>query len=160
MLVASLYFWESTTNTFQLPCGMLTPTLFDVAAIIDLRPTGETFNLNESDEDTINFDGNRASFSQYIKDYHVVDDNEVLDEEHITFLALWLSTCIFNCRYLKMAKRYITLANQIHEGKDVFLSQLILGSLYESLGVSTEALRNIDPKDDLLLSEPLWLLQL
>lgn len=33
MLLASMYFWEGSTNTFQLPCGMLKPTLFDVATI-------------------------------------------------------------------------------------------------------------------------------
>lgn len=63
ILAASLYFWESTTNTFKFPCGMLTPTLFDEAAITGLRPTGETFDPNESDEDTINFDSSHASFS-------------------------------------------------------------------------------------------------
>lgn len=68
MIVISLYFWESTTNTFQLPCRMLTFILFDVATIIDLRSTGETFDPNKSDEDTINFNGNHASFSRYIED--------------------------------------------------------------------------------------------
>lgn len=134
MLVASLYFWESTTNTFHLPYGMLTPILFNVAGITGLRPTSETFdpNENESDKDTINFDGDRANFGWYIKDYHVTNDNEVSDEEHIVFLALWISKCIFFCRSLKVVKIYITLGNQIHEGKDIFLSQLILRSLYES----------------------------
>ena len=33
MLLEAIHFWESSTNTFQLPCGMITPTLFDVAAI-------------------------------------------------------------------------------------------------------------------------------
>lgn len=43
LLLSSLYFWDSTYNTFHLPCGMTTPTLFDVAAISGLPPTGETF---------------------------------------------------------------------------------------------------------------------
>lgn len=40
MLVETLYFWKGTTNTFQLPCGMIIPTLFDVTAITGLCPTG------------------------------------------------------------------------------------------------------------------------
>lgn len=44
MLLASLYFWEGSTNTFQLPCGILTPTLFDVATITGLSPLEETFD--------------------------------------------------------------------------------------------------------------------
>lgn len=160
MLVAFLYFWESITNTFQLPCGMLKPALFDVADITKIFPTCETFDPNESDEDTINFDNNRVRFSWYIEEYHITDDKEVFGEEHIDFLALWLSRCIFCYRSLKVTKRYITLSNQIHEGKDVCLSKLILGSLYESLGLGTEDLRNIQPKDGLLLFGPFWLLQL
>ena len=66
----------------------------------------------------------------------------------------------FCCRSLKVAKRYINLSNQLHEVKYVFLSQLILGSLYEFLGLETEALRNIQPKDGLLLCGPFWLVQL
>lgn len=32
MLISSLYFWDSTYYTFHLPCGMATPTLFDMAS--------------------------------------------------------------------------------------------------------------------------------
>ena len=44
MLMASLYSWDNTFNIFHLPCGMITPTLFDMAAITGLRPTGEAFD--------------------------------------------------------------------------------------------------------------------
>lgn len=37
MLVVSMYFLEITINTFQLPCGMVTPTLFDITAITGLK---------------------------------------------------------------------------------------------------------------------------
>lgn len=40
MLLASIFFWEGSTNMFHLPCGMLTPTLFDVVAITRLSPLG------------------------------------------------------------------------------------------------------------------------
>lgn len=159
MLVTSLYYWEYTTNTFQLPCGMLTPMLFDVAAITGLLPDGGNFDPNENDEDNIEFDSNYANFTRYIKDYHVTDTLEFTTEEHIAFLALWLSRCIFCCRSLKVQKRYFTLANQLHKGKDACLNQLILGSLYESLGEAIEAWRNIKPKDSLLLAGPFWLLR-
>lgn len=41
MLLVVTCFWESTTKTFHLPCGMLTPSLFDPATIAGLQPTGE-----------------------------------------------------------------------------------------------------------------------
>ncbi|WJX77585.1 hypothetical protein P8452_60878 [Trifolium repens] len=44
LLVAALHFYEKSTNTFQFKCGMLTPTLLDVAAITGLRPVGDHFD--------------------------------------------------------------------------------------------------------------------
>lgn len=126
MLVAALYFWESSTNTFQLPCGMVTPTLFDIAAITGLRPTDDNLEPNGRDEDTINFNTKRASFGKYIKTHQKNNTVEVSDKENFTFLALWLLRCIFCCKLLKVDKIYITLANQLHEGHDICLSQLIL----------------------------------
>ncbi|KAI5413092.1 hypothetical protein KIW84_057640 [Lathyrus oleraceus] len=101
-----------------------------------------------------------SDFTRYIKDYHVIDTPEVTAEEHIAFLAFWLSRCIFCYRSLKLVNMYLTLANQLHEGKDVCLDKLVLGSLYEYLGEATEALGNIKPKDSLLPSGPFFLLQL
>lgn len=86
-LLASLYFWDSTYNTFHLPCGMLTPTFFDIAAITGLSPIGETFNPNEDADNLIDFDVKNASFSKYINFYHSTEE-EVSEVEHIAFLAL------------------------------------------------------------------------
>lgn len=62
MLVTSLYFWESTTNTFQLPCSIITPTLFYIMTIAGRRPTRKIFEQNERNEDTINFNIDSARF--------------------------------------------------------------------------------------------------
>lgn len=114
---------------------MVTPTLFDEEATTSLCPTDDSLDPNEGDEDTISFNTNRASFGKYIEDHHAT----TIDEEHISFLALWLLRCIFCCKSLKVAKTYLTLANQLHEGRDICLSQLILESLYESLGLATKS---------------------
>ena len=86
-LLASLYFWDSTYNTFHLPCGMITPTFFDIAAITGLPPTGEAFDPYLESENTIDFNVKNASFSTYIDLYHT-DGEEVSHVEHIYFLAL------------------------------------------------------------------------
>lgn len=158
MLLASLYFWEGSTNTFQLPCGMLTPTLFDVAAIIGLSPLGEVFDPTLSIENTFSF--SRASLQNYIEDHYNKDSVEVSDEEHITFLTLWLSYYVFCLGSLQIAKSYISLAIQIHEGRQVSLSKLLLASLYQALGLATLKLKFISNTPKALnLSCPLWLLQ-
>lgn len=80
MLFVALYFCESSTNTFQLPCGIITLTLFDVTTIIGLHPTGDSFNPTERDEDAINFNINCASFGKYTEDHHDTTTVKVSDE--------------------------------------------------------------------------------
>ncbi|XP_050920289.1 uncharacterized protein LOC127137927 [Lathyrus oleraceus] len=159
LLLSSLYFLDSTYNTFHLPCGMITPTLFDVAAISGLPPTGETFDPYQDCEYLIDFNVKNASFNTYINLYHA-DGEEVSDIEHIAFLGLWLSKFFFCCKSLQVAKRFLTLANQLHAGRKVCLSQLLLASLYESLGSASAKLKEYKAGTNLLLSGPYWLLQL
>ncbi|CAJ2651849.1 unnamed protein product [Trifolium pratense] len=44
MIIAALRFFGSSTNTFHFECGMMTPTLLDVAAITGLSPLGDTYD--------------------------------------------------------------------------------------------------------------------
>lgn len=76
-----LYFWEDMTNTFRLPNGMTTPTLFNMAANIGICPTDKVFDPTERDEDTINFDKKHASFDKFIIDHHEIQTEEVLDKD-------------------------------------------------------------------------------
>lgn len=160
MLITSLYFWDSTHNTFHLPCGMMTPILFDVAAITGLRPTGETYDPNFMAEDTIGFDGSQATFTNYIADYHKKDIEEVSDVEHISFFSLWLSMCVFYSKSLQIEKKYLPMVNQLHVGYELCLRQIILGCLYEYLGEGVDTLKRFQPRSNFLLSGPYWLLQL
>src|SRR3954465_4012735 len=159
MLVAAVHFWDASHNTFHLPCGMITPTLFDVAAITGLRPTRETFDPNFMDTDTIHFNEAIVTYTAFIQRYHVQTTTEVTDEEHIAFLALWLSRCVFYSRSIQVAKRYLCMANQINAGKRLNLSQLILGFLCENLSEATNLTKNYK-SGSLLYTGPFWLLQL
>lgn len=139
MFLVALYFWEGSTNTFQMPYGILTPTLFDVAVITGLSPLGETFDPTLSTENTFTF--GRASLLNYIEDHHNKDSVEVSDEEHIAFLTLWLSYYVFFPGSLQIEKSYIALAIQIHKGQQVSLGKLLLASLYQALGMATPKLK-------------------
>lgn len=70
---------------------MVTPTIFDIAAITGFWPIGEDFDPNFMDEDTINSSDGKAILTQYINNHHDKIIEEVSDEEHIAFLTLWLS---------------------------------------------------------------------
>ncbi|KAI5442394.1 hypothetical protein KIW84_011460 [Lathyrus oleraceus] len=160
MLLASLYFWDSTYNTFHLPCGMVTPTLFDAAAIVGLHPNGIDFDPTVLNEDTIAFETSLAPYSLFMSYYHDKSTTEVLDVEHIAFLTLWLSKYVFCSRSLQVAKRFITIANQLHAGTKLCLSEMILANLYESLSESVHFLKNTKTQGKINLSGPFWLLQL
>lgn len=160
MLVSSLYFWDNTHYTFHLPCGMTTPALLDLAAIIMLKPTGHTYDPDIDSEDTIAFSTSRAAYSTHITHYHDKDTDTVFDMEHIAFLALWLSHSVFCSKSLQVAKKYLTLANQLHARHDACLGEMILASLYKSPSDGVTQLKNLGEKGNLLLFGPFWLLQL
>lgn len=46
MLRPIFYYWNKTTNTLQLPYGMISPTLFELAAVTSLRPSGKTIHFD------------------------------------------------------------------------------------------------------------------
>lgn len=79
MLVSSLYFWDNTHYTFHLPCGIITPTLFNLASITGLKPTRHTYDLDIDYEDTIAFSTSRAAYSTHIAHYHDKDTITVSD---------------------------------------------------------------------------------
>jgi len=146
-LLAALHFWEISTNSLHLKCGMFTPTLLDFAAIVGLKPTGDIFDPDICESD-ITFDFKRAAFGNYITDHHNTKTENVSDGEHIAFLTLLLSMYVFCTRSIQVAKHYRTLAYQLHEGKQICLSKLLLGCLYDSLN---EGVTNIREQVDKLI---------
>src|SRR3954471_24660449 len=108
------------------------------------------------DTDTINFNEATVTNTAFIQKYHNTTHAEVSDVEHIAFLALWLSRCVFCSRSIQVAKRYLCMANQLHAGTKLNLNQLILGFLYENLGEATDLVKNYKA-GSLLFVGPFWL---
>src|SRR3954471_22812028 len=104
------------------------------------------------DTDTINFNEATFTYTAFIQKYHDENNEVVSDEEHIAFLVLWLSRCVFCSRSIQVAKRYLCMANQLHAGTQLNLSQLILGE-------ATDLVKNYKT-GSLLFAGPFWLLQL
>ncbi|XP_028223059.1 uncharacterized protein LOC114404159 [Glycine soja] len=159
MLIAAMHFFESSTNTFQFKCGMMTPTLLDVAALTGLRPSGETYDPTKS-SDNIKLVYKENTFSKYIAEHKGSVEEEVSDEEHVAFLTLWLSHYVFCTKSLQVAKRFIPMAIQIHEGQNFGFGRLLLAVLYESLGEVCDDLKKSKDGSSFLVSGPMWLLQL
>jgi len=67
MLIAAFYFWKTSTSSLHLKCGILTPTLLDVAAITGLKPIGQTFDP-EGYDSKISFNFTKFAYGIFIKD--------------------------------------------------------------------------------------------
>lgn len=152
MLLVTLHLWDSSTSSLHLKCGKLTPTLLDIATITSLKPTGETFDPTTC-QSVITFDFNKATCGHYIRDHYKPDDKEVSGNEHIAILTYWLFMYVFCTRSNHVAKHYRTLAYQLHEGKKICLSKLILGSLYECLNDGVANMR--DQVESLIIPGPI-----
>ena len=151
MIITALHFWNPSTNSLHLKCGMLTPTLLDVDGLASLNPIGQTFDP-DSHHSEMTFD--------FIKDQHITTSTDVTDKEHIAFLTYWLSMYIFFSRSIQVPKKFKTLAFQLHEGREICLSKLILGSLYENLNQAITSIKEYQSGSSLIIPGPIWLFQL
>ncbi|KAK2409177.1 serine/threonine-protein phosphatase 7 long form protein [Trifolium repens] len=159
MIIATMHFFESSTNTFHFECGMMTPTLFDVSAITGLSPVGEVYDPAKTNP-SIEFDYKEKTFQKYILENHRVGEEEVSDIEHIAFLTLWLSHYVLCSKSLQVAKKFIPMAIQLHLGRQFGLGRLILGCLYESMQSLSANLKKTGDGTCCLAAGPFWLLQL
>lgn len=158
MLMAALHFFESSTNTFHFECGMMTPTLLDVAAITGLTPSGAVYDPNMSSK-SIKITIKDKTYSKYIAEHHS-DSEEVSGEEHVAFLVLWLSHFVFCTKSLQVAMKFVPMAVQIHECQHFGFGQLLLGCLFECMRTACELLKKTSDGGTFLAYGPFWLLQL
>jgi hypothetical protein len=159
MIIVTLHFWNPSTSSLHLKCGMLTPTLLYVAGLTGLKPIGQTSNPDNHDS-KFSFDFVRLAYGNFIIDQHVTTRAEVSDKEHIAFLPYWLSMYIFCSRSIQVPKGFKTLAIQLHEGRDIFLSKLILGSLYDNLNQAVTSIKEFKSGSGLIIPGSIWLFQL
>jgi len=150
-----MHFWESSTNTMQLKCGMLTPTLLDVAAITGLPPTGEAYDPDR--ECDAQFTPNPVTYGPFMNTYFDQDTTKVSDTKHIAFLAFWLSQYVFGARSLQIPRSSVIMAIQLHEVHSFCLSKLLLGNIYDSMRTRCQTMRTITDKKTLNLAGPWWL---
>jgi len=93
----------------------------------------------------MSFDFSRLAYGNFIKDQHISTSPDVSDKEHVAFLTYWLSMYIFYSRSIQVPKKFKTLAIQLHEGRDIFLGKLILGSPYENLNQAVTSIKEYQP---------------
>ncbi|MCI23911.1 hypothetical protein A2U01_0045094, partial [Trifolium medium] len=129
------------------------------AAITGLKPTGGPYDPTQSSKN-ISLNITKDAYSKYVAEQQGQEGEEVSDVEHVAFLTLWLSHFIFCSKSLQVAKKFVPMATQIHEGCQFGLGRLILACLYEALGSASDELKKSKDGSTFLCYGPLWLLQL
>jgi len=66
---------------------------------------------------------------------------------------------IFCSRSIQVPKGFKILAIQLHEGRDICLSKLILGSLYENLNQAVTSIKEYQLGNSLNIPGSIWLFQ-
>jgi len=97
------------------------------------------------------FDFSRLAYGNFIKDQHITTSTHVTDQEHVVFLT---------SRSIQVPKKFKTLAIQLHEGREICLSKLILGSLYKNLNQAVASIKEYQSGSSLIIPGPIWLFQL
>nr|KYP37371.1 hypothetical protein KK1_041441 [Cajanus cajan] len=162
MLLSAIFFWNRETRAFEFPCGFVSPTLLDIAAITGLTPLGDRFYPDVVEEEIsikeVSITWDKKTYLAFINAHVGQPGTPVSESEHISFLMYWLSACVFCTPSLQVPKYYYILAQALHLKKKICLSKLLLASLYACLDEASESLsRESGPRN---LSGPLWLLQL
>lgn len=89
LLSAMAFFWSTSTNVVHFPCGMMSPTLQDVAFITGLRPHGIEAN-DGLEPPKVSFENPKKKdiTFNYLLDQNFVTGLEqpVSEMEHIAFL--------------------------------------------------------------------------
>ena len=91
LLTSILCFWSPTTNTFSFPEGFMTPTMFDVFALLGLRPMGALAHPLMAvgigpDDDVLN--GVPLSYNEFIKHMKGASTSPIFYKEECCFYLL------------------------------------------------------------------------
>lgn len=83
---------------------MITPTLFNIAAIVSLRPTREPFEPSRITKTKPKFKFTHPRYNTYLEEHYASIEN-VSAYELIAFLAYWLSHYVFYFNSLQVSKK-------------------------------------------------------
>ncbi|RYQ82372.1 hypothetical protein Ahy_B10g100956 [Arachis hypogaea] len=141
MIGAVTCFWNRTTNNFHLPCRMIGMSLLDMAAITGLPINSPdcTPDMQSQHQYNVTFS---TSYSEFIAHNMGTDGTEIIDNEHVAFLFYWLNAVLFCSQSVQMPKLFLSLAALLHEGKVLNLAKLLLGHIFEELGLLVCDLRD------------------
>lgn len=119
---------------------MIIVTLFNIEASFGLLPNEEPFEPYRITKTKPKFIFTHPRYNRYMEEHYTSSEN-VSAHKHITFLTYWLPRSIFYSNSIQVGKKYVPLATQLHEKREVCLRKLIFYGIYESFGFTSRDLK-------------------
>jgi hypothetical protein len=156
LLTSLLCFWSPATNTISFPKGYMTPTVFDVFALLGLRPMGAMAHPlmavgTGPEEDFLK--GVPLGYNDFIEHVKGAGASLVSYKEECMFYLFWI------CRFLtctsskRVINYYMPIARCLVNGIPIDISLFLLGELYRAM-----FLLSTKPKQS--HGGPVWLIQM
>ncbi|XP_010325936.1 uncharacterized protein [Solanum lycopersicum] len=136
LLYGALCYWSISTNSFHFRFGMMGPTVLDIVALTGLRPHGEDVSVPlgvaKSARDLPEYTKIKECLT-YCKFLDVsMGAMAVTEEEHISFLVMWLCRYLFCNSSITMIEQCTKLALALSKGRKLALAPFVLSNLYHA----------------------------
>ncbi|KAJ0870189.1 putative protein-serine/threonine phosphatase [Helianthus annuus] len=144
------HFWTPQTNTFVFPWGEATLTLEDVMILGGFSVVGDSVNdgsvaltpdlagkvekMNRFRSELVRSKSKKASHSKWMQMFMTSTNEQEHEEEHVGFLALWLSRFVFpSGDQDSVGKHVIPIAVRLSQGVKLALAPAVLAYIYHNL---------------------------
>ncbi|KAJ4749032.1 serine/threonine-protein phosphatase 7 long form-like protein [Rhynchospora pubera] len=141
---------------------MVTPTLFDLAAIAGLRPDGCSVNAAMDVDISLFNDDIKDSrdYTAFFKKFNA-KDGPVQFKEHVAFLWYWICRFIACSPARVIVRQYLGLAVCLAQGRKLALGQFVLGELYRAISDVILHLNSEDKRYEFAnAGGPIWIYQI
>ncbi|XP_050222279.1 uncharacterized protein LOC126672371 [Mercurialis annua] len=157
-IMGASLFWSTAVHCFCFKFGMMTVTLLDMPAILNIPVIGERISPNlDAEVPTFKLSKAQRSYGPFVKLFMGEEHYKPDVREHIAFLAFFIAKFIICTSSFRVTTDCFTLATALAEGRKCNLGEFMLAHLYRSLN-------KIAPHGDNRVfqcpSGPLWVLQL
>nr|CAD1832748.1 unnamed protein product [Ananas comosus var. bracteatus] len=126
--------WRETGIYEAIQGGPLTPTLFDVAAIVGLRPHGVTLSMTYNPDGVSDFEAkldlNDLAYSKFLRKFAGESPALVTKKEHTAFLLYRLCHNLFCTRSQKINRDFVSIAVGLSNGDKLALGPYFLAFVY------------------------------
>lgn len=131
LLYGALCYWSISTNSFHFRFGMMGPTVLDIVALTGLRPHGEEVSVPLGMAKSAYECGKIKERLTYCKFLDVsMGGIAVTEEEHISFLVMWLCKYLFCNSSISIIEQCTKLALALAKGRKLALAPFVLSNLY------------------------------